>query len=178
LIQNYDGKVHGDKEDSFLDDSIFVELVHNLMKLQSIDNESSTSPDPRETKAVVKSSDSEKDNNLKKIEKTDISQDVNVPIAEVAEEKSFPSPIIFEVISLQFPDKGTPEELHDKYIELTERIDPDRITECTPNIDGVRAESVAREKTLHSFHTLFCRRCFKYDCFLHRKYSAYLYIYS
>ncbi|XP_055532915.1 histone-lysine N-methyltransferase E(z) isoform X2 [Wyeomyia smithii] len=191
LIKNYDGKVHGDKEGSFIDDSIFVELVHALMQYTGRDVDSNSNDSSKSTKNTVKvpeetapkepvpSSSRNKTKADKDVDNViDISKDESLPKfklepfvvvkKEVIDEKPFPSPIIFQAISSQFPDHGTPEELREKYIELTERVDPERPPECTPNIDGQRAESVSREQTLHSYHTLFCRRCFKYDCFLHR----------
>uniref|UniRef100_A0A3B4X3X2 Histone-lysine N-methyltransferase EZH2 n=1 Tax=Seriola lalandi dorsalis TaxID=1841481 RepID=A0A3B4X3X2_SERLL len=137
LIKNYDGKVHGDRECGFINDEIFVELVNALS--QYSDNED----------------DDEEEEQDFKVDKMELT-------------KKFPSDKIFEAISSMFPDKGSTEELKEKYKELTEQQLPGALPpECTPNIDGPNARSVQREQSLHSFHTLFCRRCFKYDCFLH-----------
>ncbi|TDG51178.1 hypothetical protein AWZ03_002265 [Drosophila navojoa] len=187
LIKNYDGKVHGDKDPSFMDDAIFVELVHALMRSHNKDLEEPTSSSSVKTETATTSKVKEEDekdvtpaipepatefpsaveDEKEESFNADVT-DTKGKVEKVKEKLPFPAPIIFQAISANFPDKGTAQELKEKYIELTEHQDPERPQECTPNIDGIKAESVSRERTMHSFHTLFCRRCFKYDCFLHR----------
>ncbi|KAK4320414.1 hypothetical protein Pmani_008723 [Petrolisthes manimaculis] len=179
LIRNYDGKVHGDRETGFIDDEIFVELV-DILVLQYQKKE--TPKEKAERKANAKKEGKNKDKDDDDDEEEEEEEDEDDPeedeedMSRSKEEdswegltpngtKEFPCFAIFQAVSALFPDKGTADELKEKYIELT---DPTALPpECTPNIDGPSAESVPQEQTMHSFHTLFCRRCFKYDCFLH-----------
>ncbi|KAL3855762.1 hypothetical protein ACJMK2_014964 [Sinanodonta woodiana] len=133
LLKNYDGKVHGDRDRSLMDDDFFFQLVEALL---------SAYPDEDKRDEASEAS----------------SLQCNVP-----------SRMIFEAISEVFPEKGSSLDLREKYRDLLElHRDPTTLPpECTPSIDGPNARSVPREQTMHSFHTLFCRRCFKYDCFLH-----------
>uniref|UniRef100_K7E0A4 [histone H3]-lysine(27) N-trimethyltransferase n=1 Tax=Monodelphis domestica TaxID=13616 RepID=K7E0A4_MONDO len=150
LIKNYDGKIHGDRECGFINDEIFVELV-NALGQYSDDEDDDDGDDP----------------NLRDEKQKDL-EDNRDDDKESHPPRKFPSDKIFEAISSMFPDKGTSEELKEKYKELTEQQLPGALPpECTPNIDGPNAKSVQREQSLHSFHTLFCRCCFKYDCFLY-----------
>ena len=61
-------------------------------------------------------------------------------------------------------------ELKEKFRTLTQpKAKP--LSDCTPNLDAAsqaRSTSVTREQILHSFTTLYCRRCYKYDCFVHK----------
>ncbi|XP_049874556.1 histone-lysine N-methyltransferase E(z) isoform X2 [Pectinophora gossypiella] len=167
LIKNYDGKVHGDKEGGFIDDQLFVDLVHALMSFQTKD-EVAEERREREARHSKDDRDKEASKDKEQKDKEKDKEDSKEGEKKLIHEKQFPIFIIFQAISSQFPDKGTAQELREKYIELTSRSDPNALPpECTPNIDGPLAESVSREQTMHSFHTLFCRRCFKYDCFLH-----------
>ncbi|XP_064109804.1 histone-lysine N-methyltransferase E(z)-like isoform X1 [Macrobrachium nipponense] len=171
LIRNYDGKVHGDRETGFIDDEIFVELVDTLVQQYQKKESGTEKLVERRMSARKESNDDEEEEEEEEEEQemetdNDNSKDMeNGEGSSMAERKDFPCMAIFQAVSALFPDKGSPEELKEKYIELT---DPTALPpECTPNIDGPNAESVPQEQTMHSFHTLFCRRCFKYDCFLH-----------
>lgn len=76
--------------------------------------------------------------------------------------------LMFEAMASVFKDQGNAEDIKVKYFDLISDNKPEvQNLESTPNIDGDNAQSVPREQTLHSFRTLFCRRCYKYDCTLH-----------
>jgi hypothetical protein len=132
LIDNYDGKVHGEIG-GYMNDDMFFDLVNSLVKYT---NSSFTSP--------THSSNQNKNQNS-------------------------PEPVIFEKLAEYFPDKGSHAELRDKYRTLVQPKSKHQNIDCTPNIDGPNDQPPAtREQTMHSFHTLFCRRCYKYDCFIHK----------
>ena len=73
--------------------------------------------------------------------------------------------IVFQAISHAFPSEGSPVDVKSRYTKLITSKPP-----CfNPNIDGPSANSTDRLKSLHSYKTLFCRRCLIYDCHLHTR---------
>lgn len=75
--------------------------------------------------------------------------------------------LMFEAMAAVFKDQGNADDIKRKYYQLIEKKPDVANLESTPNIDGDNAQSVPRKQTIHSFRTLFCRRCYKYDCSLH-----------
>ncbi|KXJ23903.1 histone-lysine N-methyltransferase EZH2 [Exaiptasia diaphana] len=157
LIKNYDGKVHNARvfDEYTLTDSLLVELIDNVMKaLEAKGNDSK--PDTEESKDEETIPIESDNNNTTKETKDDIKESHSIPNE------------VFQTIVNMFPEKSwTEADIKARYFDEASRNKGLLPPECTPNIDSPEAQSVSREQSLHSFHMLFCRRCYKYDCFMH-----------
>lgn len=195
LLENYDNKVHSDKAQPTITDDVLLEVIDGLLKYidscknnnftnghstsnGTSNNNSQTAHDSCsldfDTPSSSASSDSatvatKKDRHLRRTAERLANK--HLIRGELNKQPPITPPdpdLMFEAMAAVFKDQGCAEDMKRKYYTLIEKKPNENTTlESTPNIDGDNAQSRPREQTLHSFRTLFCRRCYRYDCSLH-----------
>lgn len=195
LLENYDNKVHGDSDQQRISDEVLVEVIDSLMKYIESENNSNlnnnniivngyvnnncqtavdSSSVDLDSPSSSASSDSatiaiKKDRQLRRTAERLANKCLVRGEANRIAPHAPPDPdLMFEAMACVFKEQGDADDIKKKYLSLKDRK-PFQVTqlESTPNLDGHLARSVSREQTLHSFRTLFCRRCYRYDCTLH-----------
>lgn len=191
----YEGKVHSDQKQPNITDDVLVEVIDGLLKYidNCKSNDFATSNGNSNTNGSSNANQSANDNGSVDLDSPSSSASSDsVTLANKRDRQlrrtaerlankwmrgeasklhpiAPPDPdLMFEAMAAVFKDRGSGEDIKSKYYTLKE-TKPLEITnlESTPNLDGENAQSVPREQILHSFRTLFCRRCYKYDCSLH-----------
>ena len=176
ILDNYDGKVHGDGDAKRIQDDDFLELVKTLSQLElemkpvnfdskSVNGSSNASNSTDSKRVTRRGSFFAAYNELSNASKYDDRDDDDA--SEANEDAEYPPWIVFDAIAAVYPERGSPEELRKQFDILSDKLSAKVSLESTPNIDGPNAQIVSRDQSLHSFTTLLCRRCYKYDCFLH-----------
>lgn len=195
LLDNYDHKLHSDKEQPTITDDVLVEVIDSLLKyISSCKNNNYTNGHGYTNGATNNNSQTVHDSSSVDFDSPSSSASSDSATVAVKRDRQLrrtaerlansyivrgeanrqppitpPDPdLMFEAMAAVFKDQGCAEDIKKKYYSLIEKKTDEVINlESTPNLDGENAQSVPREQILHSFRTLFCRRCYKYDCSLH-----------
>jgi histone-lysine N-methyltransferase EZH2 len=128
---------------SFIDDDLFIDLVNALKQHDSgakLGDEEPTAADDKAAK-----------------EKNKTEAAAATDDGSTGGDSVLPSMSVLNAVASIFPDMGTPNDLANKYIELTEnkRVVP---KECTPNIDGKEGKQKGREREVLFAQIPFAQR--------------------
>ena len=86
------------------------------------------------------------------------------------DEKDAPPLPVFRLLEAAKPLKYPAKIVEIRYFSYftnmpKKNVDPN--SEPGPSLDDPSLHALPKQQLLHSYSTLFCRRCYKYDCFLH-----------